>query len=627
MNLETLSLFFRALLLGGSFVGLCATARSALRLNRFIAPFFVASGIVVGMMLAGMLNILPYGFAALYLAGFAGLISTYGLRRVRPDWAMVGLLVAFVAALSWRLYPLRIARSDDVSHWALVARHMLRNDAFPDASTRTVLFQSYPLGSAAFIYYVGRTLENAEGVWLIASDFLTGVAFLPVLAHMRGRRGLWPAALGAFGFLFFFVRRVGTLQVDWMLGFFGVGMAASAGWECRDWRRAALAVAPAMLASVYIKSSGLCFAALGALCVACVAGKESGRAAFWKAFLAGMGAAVAAYALWTLHVRLAFPAGMSTKHAVSLSAYAREAASKDARLIARIARQMLRRLLHPGATALAAMAFAAGCGCACAWAWRKPALRGAARQFRNALLFAVAAYAAWQLMLFWMYICSMPAGEARRLASYARYNGTAIVLLVGMTVTALFDFACAWNAHPSRRALRAYAGAWAAAAVALALLFAAHPRLARPLLDRDAGYCRQRACLRAARDALDLQPGAKVMVYWRDSANRLPAYTLFYYVKYEYDAVDVCTIVHHDREPAAEGEYEFAEVRPLASVEQVSDISVSLEEETSYGDDPAAYVAAHIEAYDALIVADADPALAEFLRTYAGDTPIYRACE
>ena len=78
---DTLLLIMRALLLAASFTGLVAAVRSETGLDRFIAPFFTASGVIVILMLAGMANVLRIAFYLLYAAGYVGLVLAYGIRR------------------------------------------------------------------------------------------------------------------------------------------------------------------------------------------------------------------------------------------------------------------------------------------------------------------------------------------------------------------------------------------------------------------------------------------------------------------------------------------------------------------------------------------------------------------
>ena len=90
MSTETFAVLLRGALFFASFCGLSAAAREALKLNRFVAPFFSASCAICALMFGGMLRALPVVFGLLYFGGFAGLIYVHFLRRVRPDFALIG---------------------------------------------------------------------------------------------------------------------------------------------------------------------------------------------------------------------------------------------------------------------------------------------------------------------------------------------------------------------------------------------------------------------------------------------------------------------------------------------------------------------------------------------------------
>lgn len=145
----------RAVLLFLSFSGLCAALHKGLKIHVFIAPYVAVSGIIICLMLGGMLRILEPVFWTLYIGGFLALI--YALlvpprKILRSQWALGIAAIVFIAFLVWRFYFCPLESNDDISHWALVARHLLRYDSFPDKTATYVFFQSYPLGMASFIY-------------------------------------------------------------------------------------------------------------------------------------------------------------------------------------------------------------------------------------------------------------------------------------------------------------------------------------------------------------------------------------------------------------------------------------------------------------------------------------------
>ena len=553
----------------------------------------------------------------------------YCARKAKPDWLLIGALTAFVIFLTWRLYPVKIYLSDDVSHWALVARHLLRTDAFPDASVKTVFFQSYPLGSAAFIYYVGRTLRNVDGIWLIAQDFLFGVAFLPLLSHIRGNKHwLWLTTSGLFFVLFGVTRRLETLQVDWLLGFWGIGLMATVTRYSANWKKATLAVLPSLIAVVYLKSSGMFFALLAVLYLAYLAWKENRKLGL-VVFLVGAVAVIGAYGLWTLHVKMAFPVGMHTKHAISVSDYVQEASSKDIKLIATVLFKMLLSIAQMEPSKLLSVFMVLGSLVLFGGVSRiQPNLKKVALKSAKLILYAVCIYVVWNAMIFLMYVVSMPAEEAERLASYSRYNRTGRILLIGMVAIAAFDFISRIKGFSVKKDRALFVGVVTMCVVSVCILFTVRPSM--KLLARSTAYVAPREKLCAAQERIDIQPDGKYMIYWRQAENNTDTdvrpSTLFYHVKYEYDTTNVITVMEIEDAQSDEAQYTFVEIGELADVDNELENSFAISANQSFGDDPVAYIAAHIDECDALIIADEDPEfeaqLMQFMQEYEGDTPV-----
>ncbi|MGN0802169.1 MAG: hypothetical protein ACI4MF_06195 [Candidatus Faecivicinus sp.] len=615
---EMLLTALRAILLCLSFFGLCATVRNSLKLNRFIVPAFAACTIICVLMFAGMLHVLKYGFYLLYFGGFAGLIYTYIVRRVRPDWLLIGLFAVFAGYLAWRMGPTHLNEWDDLSHWGLVARHLLRADAFPDASTTTVTFQSYPLGSACFIYYVGRTVCNTEGLYLFAQNLLCGLLFTPVLAHIRGnRRYLYPAAGLLFVLLFRFNHAMDTLFVDWQLSFLGIGAAASVLYYKDDLRKAVLAGMPCIIAVVFLKNSGLFFSAATAALLAWVAhrnGRSRGRAA--GVLLASILAAAAAYLLWTVHVRLDFVDGMSTKHAVSISQYASNLNSKGLITVLRIVKRMLLALIHPYFfqvfSALFMVAAFALNRLACRF---RPELQSLRRPTAHGLWACVAAYAVWHFMVFLMYVFSMSTAEALRLASYWRYSTTGLLYMMGCAAILLFDLLSRPELRPARWVKFACIGtAVVCAAVAPILavsefdmveLRAYYPAF----VQRETEYNPLRAGTLKAKEAYDLPEDGSYLIYAGGDIIGAAANAYYRAVKYDLNSlnIDIIARIIDDKETNAE-------------------YTIKSDEVSGTFDSPIDFLESHLDNYDAFLILFEDERfetdVADFLSAWTGDTPV-----
>lgn len=613
--MELIALLLRILLMCLSFFGLCAAARSALKLNRFIAPCFVGCSVICVLMFGGMLRVLKYAFYLLYFGGFAGLIYAYLIRRAKPDWLLIGLFTLFAGYLAWRMGPATLREWDDLSHWGLVARQLLTNDAFPDSTVPTVTFQAYPLGSAAFIYYVGKTICNTEGIYLFAQNFLYGLALLPILAHVHGNKKLlYPAAACLMTLLFRFDRSLLDLFVDWQLPVVALGAAASALYYRNDLRKALLVGIPGIIACVYIKSSGLFFMATTALILAWIARRCGCRRSRVFAVLAvSAGAGLLAYFLWTMHVRLSFDGGMASKHAVSLSQYAKTGGSKSFITILRIVKRMLLALIEPYFFQVYAVLFVAACFGVTAITCRvRPELADRRRPVMRGLWVAVGFYVVWHFMIFMTYVFSMSSAEALRLASYWRYSSTGLLYTMGLAGILMLDFLSDQAVRPARCAKYVLAGATAVTVAVAPWFTMAYPQYYPEFVNRSGGYIEIRSRTLAAKAEYDLPEDGDYLIYAGGDviANAVNAY--FRSVKYDLNSTRIHTMARI--------------VNTGGTSQETIEYSVGYPAPRETYADPTQFLAENLQNYDALLVLLEDShfeaAMEPFLETYTGETPI-----
>ncbi len=622
MALSTLFLILRALALGLSFFGLCAAAKNAFKLNRFIAPYFCACSIICVLMLSGMLHVLKYGFYLLYIGGFASLAVCAALRlrqrRLslrRSDVFLIAVGALLLAGIIWRLYPSYLHQTDDFAHWSVAARHLLETDAFPDASARSITFQSYPLGVTVFIYYVCRTLGNAEGLWMIAQNLLYIPLFMPILAHVRGnRKWTLPVLSALFLLLFKHTRPMESMYVDWLLSFFGFGAVAAILYYRDDSKRAILAALPGVIAVTLTKNSGFFFALIAACTLAItVSGQKNRRAAF-ASLLICMAASVGAYLLWSLHVKLTFPAALETKHAISLSAYAERFNSKDLSVMVLAFKKMVLRWLRPDFYQIQALLFIIiGYLTMYFTARRHPQMRAHLKPARQAFLLILAAYAVWYAMLYATYIFSMQPSEARGLAAYDRYNSTGLLLVEGLSLIVLVDFFARDELEP-----RVQPTVLCAVAIAAILLTSAwvkpgeyhywfYPDLTQRRLER----CDFRQTTFDFMQESEMPADGCYLVCAGNTSKdtfRDVYGQAFFDAKFELHSRDI-TIAGRITEEDGVDSYLYGTL-----------------DEKQYVEDPFPLIAADLESFDAIIVLEEDPVfdekLAEVLADHAGDLPL-----
>ena len=118
--------------------------------------------------LGGLLNILSFVAILIFIIGIALFfmeVYKYSKATVGKSESHLlnlplssGYCFFFFSAFYFiiLLYGLKFVHYDNFSHWGLVARFISSTDRFPSFKDPLIAFQSYPLGSASFIYYLSK---------------------------------------------------------------------------------------------------------------------------------------------------------------------------------------------------------------------------------------------------------------------------------------------------------------------------------------------------------------------------------------------------------------------------------------------------------------------------------------
>ena len=419
--MNTLILGIRVLFFALSVFGWLTFLHKRTDVNVEFLPASVFCGQICVLFLAGILNLLPLAAALLFLGGLVLAALSLKNRRMYRVFFCAGYI--FFAAAG--LYFLLLLKGqvfntyDNFSHWALVVKQMLMTDRFPTFQDPIILFQAYPVGSSAFVYYVSKIISTvSEGCQMFAQTLLSLSMILPLFSFVRKKRaeGIL-LILGAS--LFFLGSNTGPteLLVDTLLpltGGFGFLLLER---ELEGERQTVwLSVLPA-IAVITIKNSGIFFWALMAVKLGIHwfrNRKKAGRDAVtsWAALIF---APLSFFLLWNRHVAYVFSSASSTPHSMSLSAYLTNIQVKlTDGSVTQIVHAFLQKVWerHELFYLLAVILLIA-------IASRAKKLPG--KSFAKPVLFILTAYVLYQIGNLCMYLFSMPEGEALVMAGYDRY--------------------------------------------------------------------------------------------------------------------------------------------------------------------------------------------------------------
>ncbi|MBQ2896012.1 MAG: hypothetical protein IJE26_04810 [Oscillospiraceae bacterium] len=412
----------RLTLLLCSFSGyLCRLSR---RIRAELAVGFMLSAIGSLLFVAGIFGMLQEAAWVIFLGGlyffYADILKGKKLC-VTPGLIFLGCLSAFFLLL---LYGSQFLHYDNFSHWAVATQVLTARDNFPNMGNTTIMFQSYPLGSAAYIYYVTEIAGcNAEWMQMWAQAGLMAGMGVCLFAFCRH----WVHGIAAAaGILILLAGNtpLTDLLVDTLLPLTALNALAFFLYyreELED--RICYAIAYAVFL-MSIKNSGMLFAAFLLLYILVHLERSRDNIRKW---LVAAAAPLAVYFFWEKHVDMVFDRGLLAKHSMSIGYMARQLYHKSLADIWEIIKLHAGTVFSLSNPVLPLLALGL-----LLWLFCLAFAKGRKRQTGELLVWVFFFYVVYQLGTFGMYIFSMPSGEALKLAGYDRYHETILVFLGGL---------------------------------------------------------------------------------------------------------------------------------------------------------------------------------------------------
>lgn len=429
--MKAIVLLVRLLLLALSCCGYLQFLKKYVRPELAIGLLFSTIGSV--LFLVGILNLLKEAALLIWLGGLV-----LFFRSLRKKVPFSGILtcgtVFFLLGCLFFLYLFpgsRVQHHDSFIHWALVAKIITQQGRFPVGTDANVLFASYPVGSACFLFYVTQALGlTSEWVLMFAQAML-------MLGMLTGlfvfAKGPWQNLATGVCCLFLLCgnSRLTELMVDSLLPITALNAVALCVYFRQDLRRMPWILLPYAVFLVSIKNSGFFFAAILYGYVWYLLRKEPFSRKTWLILL---GVPVAAFFLWQKHVSLVFPAGMLSKHAMSLSNYSHVLHEKNLREMLEIALEIGKKVfsLDNRALWLLVPTFLT------CLLWQR-LNKASAGPLRRATVLAAVSYGLYLLGTYAMYLISMPLQESLILASYSRYHRTILLFVSGIVCLGLLQ--------------------------------------------------------------------------------------------------------------------------------------------------------------------------------------------
>lgn len=420
---HTVFCLLRLAVLFVSLGGLIAWVNKRIGVIEFAMPVTFA-GIGVCMFLAGILNILVEASVLILGAGIiAGADAIREHRRIRLSRSVVFWL-AVSAALVLILYGHRVIIYDEFSHWALSLKYMLAGNRFPSYMDKNIGFTSYQIGNLAFIYFIVLISGiQEEWFWYVCQGILTLTMLLPLFVFFK--RNSTFVAVGLTANIMLYVNGgVGALVVDTLLPFVMLDGLLLCIYFRDDLLSKFWAVAVFAVYLTAIKTTGVLYAAiLMGYALYCIPRPWSKKLVFTAI------SPFAEYYLWARHVKLVFPNGMNSRHAVSVAWFSAVLHGKSIMSIVKVTAKIVLRFFSPTNPFVLLVVF----WLAAEYYAKKHEIKKERidREIEAVILGSTILY---EIGLWGMYVFSMPQVDAAILSSYERYYMTQMFVVFGLAL-------------------------------------------------------------------------------------------------------------------------------------------------------------------------------------------------
>ncbi|HJD47255.1 MAG TPA: hypothetical protein H9909_10480 [Candidatus Mediterraneibacter norfolkensis] len=419
----------------------------------WFVPIVTMAGMGLVLFWGALAGVLKQTAGLLLLGGLAGAVSFLVLlcrKRIRlPGLSLFGVcFAAGIIVFVWLTLSLKLVHYDNFSHWALIVKYLLSADQLPGADTELIHFRDYPPGSSLFIYYICRYAVHSQGVMLLAQNSLIFACFFSVFGIVREKRrfllysflGMGCAVLSYLNLTI----RINSLLVDFLLPLLSMASFAVS-YRCRE-EKGKLCILQILLLGYtgIVKSTGLFFAGIAGVYALwkifrqekaspetilqgkTAPGKRIRRFLYAVLLVIGM---VLPFLAWRYHLETDL-AGFTGKF--EIGGGGSEGAPVGEALYDAVTRDFIRMALDPEERAVQVFLL---CNVLSLAAVLFARLKMKRRwNLGKALVIADIVVLLYHVGMLYMYLYTMPAEEALRLAGFERYACSIMVLAAGMLI-------------------------------------------------------------------------------------------------------------------------------------------------------------------------------------------------
>lgn len=298
--------------------------------QRLVYIEVIAAQILI-LYIAALLGYLEIVGAILYYLGLILLLGYFWYYRHKALWSqllywefatvlMLFYLVVFVVGM----WDLKLVHNDNFTHWATIVKFLVMNHHLPTAQDTIIAYNTYPVGSAMFLYYIGRFVGFQDGILMIGQFLTIAAAQYAMFATTLDRKRAFPVAIIFVSFIlvmyFNIAIRYNNLLVDALMAVLAIGALAGIYAYPKQPIRTSLHVGLVLSVLILVKTSAVFFVAIVLIYYVghmIKLRRKASQKVGWATFITVLMPFVFNFS-WSLHVKNVIGTAASTKHQVSV---------------------------------------------------------------------------------------------------------------------------------------------------------------------------------------------------------------------------------------------------------------------------------------------------------------------
>lgn len=253
-----------------SLVGYTSFMRLMTSISKYHIYIVVMSCQVAILYLSSLVNILFPTSLMIYFLGILlfiySSVKAKGLKignlLKHTNFVTFGMLF-YVGIYIVTLWNQSLLHYDNFTHWATIVKFLYLEDRLPAVADRIISYNTYPVGSSLYLYYITKYVGFSDGIMLVGQFLIIAAAQFTIFGVVKDRRRLLPNAIifASFGVMTYlnFSIRFNNLLVDLLIAVLAISAISILFLQEYDFFQSSFLISIILAFLVLVKTSALFF--------------------------------------------------------------------------------------------------------------------------------------------------------------------------------------------------------------------------------------------------------------------------------------------------------------------------------------------------------------------------------